>query len=162
MDSGGDGVSEIAAIGGLIGLAASVLLLALQNREVAKQTKISNAVGGASVIQEAINGGRELNMVFLERPELRAYFYDRKAPPPAGSDRDRVLIVAEMLADVLDVGLLTTRLVPSTESNDDWTTYTAFIAAHSPALVDLVRQHPEWWPQVINVLDGQSGTPTAG
>ncbi|OHV40794.1 hypothetical protein BBK14_32440 [Parafrankia soli] len=161
-DLGGDVISDVAAIGGLIGLAASVLLLAWQCWEVAKQTKIGNSIGGASVIQEAMNSDRELHSVFLERPELRAYFYDSKAQPSEGSDRDRVLTLAEMFADVLEVGLLTTRLVPSTDSNDDWTSYTRHICDHSPALVEFVRQHPEWYPNVTRVLNGRSGTPTGG
>ena len=45
-------------------------------------------------------------------PDLRAYFYDGKVPPRRGTQRDRVLSAAEMLGDVLEGGLVVTRLVP--------------------------------------------------
>lgn len=145
-------LTEITAIGGLIGLIASLVLLAWQTREVAKQTRISNAIAGAAGLGESTNHLREVLVLFVDRPELRSFFYDGKPCPRRGPQRIRVITIADMLADVLEVGLVTTRLIPSTESYEDWLRYSRYMLAHSPVLVDFVREHPDWFPQLALLL----------
>lgn len=58
-------LTTISAIGGLVGLMVSVLLLSLQTRAVVKQTKISNAIAGMSALRESTEDLRETFSVFL-------------------------------------------------------------------------------------------------
>jgi hypothetical protein len=105
-------LTEITTVGGLAGLIASVILLAWQTRAVAQQTKISNAIAGVSALEASTSDMREILMVFIDRPELRPYFYERKNPPRKGRQRARVISVGEMLGDCLETGLVANRLVP--------------------------------------------------
>jgi hypothetical protein len=149
---------QITTIAGLAGLIASVILLARQTGAVAEQTKISNAIAGASVLETTTADLREVLVLFVERPELRSHFYDGEHLPAHGRERARVLSVAEILGDALETGLLANRLIPSTESFDDWAGYCDEMLATSPVLRTLTEQHPAWWPELsrrshVDLLD---------
>jgi hypothetical protein len=53
---------------------------------------------------------------------------------------------------VLECGLVAARLIPSSESYEDWSSYAQYMLAHSPVLEDLIRKHPTWWPQLVLLL----------
>lgn len=132
----------------------STLLLAWQTRAVAEQARVSNAIAGTSVLHNSLEGIRAVFMLFVERPELRAYFYDGKPCPKRGATRARVLTIADMFADALEDGLVGTRLVPSSESTDDWIGYSQHVIRHSPALREILTTFPRWWPNLYNLLQG--------
>jgi hypothetical protein len=121
-------------------------------REVAKQTRITNSIAGASALNDLTNNLGQVFLLFVERPELRAYFYDCKPCPRRATQRNRVIAVADLLADVLECGLVAARLIPSSESYEDWSSYAQYMLAHSPVLEDLIRKHPTWWPQLVLLL----------
>lgn len=142
-DWAGAGVGAGAA-GGLVALITSVLLLAWQ-------TKISNDIAGASVLGNAMASDRDVDRVTLQYPGLRAYFYDNKPCPRRGRERERVLILTGMYADVLEAGLMSTRRIPASESYEDWLSYSRFILFHSPTMLAFVRAHPDWWPNLAKL-----------
>lgn len=144
-------VSIVAGILGILISTVSVLFLARQTRAVARQTEIANAIAGTTVLKGATDGLREVFRTFLDRPNLRAYFYEGRKCPTRGRDRVRVLTLAEALGDVLEVGLLATRLIPSAESTDDFRNYCRDILAGSPTLVDMTRAYPDWWPELHEI-----------
>ena len=131
-----------------VGLITSILtlltvaVLTWQSWSVAKQTEIANSIAAATVLNHWISGLRQVYIVFLQHPGLRAYFYDGKAYPSHGSERERVTTVAELIADVLEAGLITNRLVPSTESLEDWTNYFRYMLAMSPTMKELFCATP--------------------
>jgi len=139
-------LTTITAIGGLLGLVASVGLLAWQTRAVAQQTRQGNALAGVSSIIELDTLLHEVLRQFVEHPELRTYFYDGTACPARGRRRAQVLTIADLLADALEAGLLATRLIRSNESQDDWTDYCRFMLASSDTLREVVLPHQQWWP----------------
>ncbi|GAA4561249.1 hypothetical protein GCM10023193_23680 [Planotetraspora kaengkrachanensis] len=153
----GPSISDVAAIGGLIGLVISLAMLAWQTRAVARQTKISNALAGTTASQQ-VSSMREIYAVFIDHPELRPYFYDGKPCPGRESRRARVLAVAEMFADAMEGNLITSRLIAKSESHDDWIAYCCEMVANSPALAGLIRDHPEWWPRTVEALSRQRGS----
>ncbi|WP_406483235.1 hypothetical protein [Streptomyces platensis] len=132
-------LKTIVDVGGLVVLAASVLALTWQ-------TKISNDIAGASVLSNAMASDRDVDRVMLQYPGLRAYFYDDKPCPSRGRERERVLVLTGMYADVLEAGLMSTRRVRASESYEDWRSYSHFVLAHSPTMRAFVREHPDWWP----------------
>jgi len=144
-------LTEFSTAAGLIGLIASVMLLAWQTRAVAQQTKISNAIAGASILEATTSQLREVFLVFVERPGLRAYFYESKRVPSGSQRRSRVIATAEILGDALEAGLVMKRLVPTTESLEDWAEYARQMLTTSPILHKLSRQHPEWWPELARL-----------
>lgn len=149
----------ISVISGLVGIAVaaiSVIFLAVQTKAVARQTAISNALAGVTVLNGTAEALRAVFAVFLERPELRAYFYEKKPGPSRGRDKVRVQTIADMLADALEDGHLATELVPSSESNDDWDDYCQYMLGVSPVLADLVCQHPKWWPHLYRIVMSNS------
>jgi hypothetical protein len=141
-------LATITALSGLIGLVVTISLLTWQTRAVAKQAKVANAIAGATVLYNSTNNLREVLRLFVDDPDLRAYFYGRKASPRTRRQRIRVTTVAEMFADTLEDGLVAHRLVPASESEDDWIGYCRHMRANSPALEELVQRHPAWWPQL--------------
>ena len=138
-------LTNIATIGGLAGVVVSVVLLAWQTRAVAQQTKISNSIACASVINSSTSSLRQIFLLFVEYPELRSYFYESKSPPLRGAKRIRILSVAEMLADILEEGLSVNRLVRTVRIYEEWPLYCADMLAASPVLNEIMQQHPDWW-----------------
>ncbi len=145
-------ITDITAVGGLLGLAVSVALLVWQTRAVAEQSRVSNAIAGTSVLHDALESVRPIYMLFFDHPELRQYFYDGALCPRRGKQRVRIITVAEMLADALEDGLVGTRLVPSSESFDDWSDYCQYLLQHSPALSEIVTWRPQWWPNLHRLV----------
>jgi len=98
-------LTSISTFLGIAGLIFSVVLLAWQTRSVAEQTRISNSIAAAAVTGDSANRLRAILELFVQYPELRAYFYENKPYPRRGSQRRRVLSIAETFADCLETGL---------------------------------------------------------
>jgi hypothetical protein len=60
--------------------------------------------------------------------------------------------MSEMYGDALETGLVATRLVPASESFEDWTNYCRQMLGSSPSLAELVREQPQWWPNLTKLL----------
>ena len=144
-------IGDVAAIGTLFGLIVSVVLLTWQTRAVARQAEITNSISAAEALNDALSGLRDVYRIYIDRPNIKAYFYANKALPRGASRRVRVLTLAEMLADCLETGLITTFLLRSAQSSEDWRNYCRFLLDHSPALRCLLRRHPDWWPHLVAV-----------
>jgi hypothetical protein len=152
-------ITSVATIVGLAGVIISAMLLAWQTHAVAQQTKISNSIAGASVISNSTSGLREVLSVFVEHPELRPYFYGSRRLPSRGHRRERVVTVAEILADILEEGLSVNRLVQTARFSEEWPLYCADMLTSSPALNEVIHQKPNSW-QLLRAL--QPSTTTAG
>ena len=151
MCHNGKMLTNVATIGGLAGIIVSIMLLAWQTRAVAQQTQISNAIASASVISNSTSGLREVLSHLIEHPELRPYFYDAKRPPLRGNKRMRIVTTAEILADALEEGLSVNRLVPTARLFEEWPLYCIDMLTSSPALNEIVQQHPNSW-QLLRAL----------
>lgn len=149
-------ITTITAIGGLVGLIISVGLLAWQTRAVARQTEISNRIAGISAINDATTSLREVHLLFVADPGLRPYFYDSKIYPRRKRQRDRVRTVAELLLDAMEDGLCAHRMVPSSESLEDWTIYCRDMLTRSKMLYAVVCERPEYWPELRRLITGGS------
>ena len=137
-------LSDITSVVGLAGLILSIILLAWQTRAVAEQTKISNSIAGASVASQSADGIREIYMLFMDNPRLRPYFYGGKACPRRGSQRKRIITLAEVFADALESVLFGYKIVPSSRYLDPWTSYCHHMLEVSPTLTG-----PRIWPSTV-------------
>jgi hypothetical protein len=72
--------------------------------------------------------------------------------PVGGVERERVLILTGMYADVLNGGLFATVRVPESESYEDWKNYSQFILNNSPTMREYVREYPHWFPHLAELL----------
>jgi hypothetical protein len=111
-------------------------------------TKVANAIAGSTVLHDSSSTLRDILTLFVEHPELGAYFYEGKPCPRRTQQRARVLSMAEMFADTLEDGMVCHRLVPTTESLEGWTGFCRDMLASSPTLYGLVEQHHLWRPQL--------------
>lgn len=151
---GGLMLATVTSIVGLIGLVVTVALLAGQTRAAAKQSEVANAIAGATVLFTCTASLHEVLRLFVQEPEIRAYFYDGAPCPTQGMERDRVVTIAEMLADTLEDGLVTHRLVPASESETDWIGYCRQMRSSSPGLDAIINENAEWWPQLARLTSG--------
>jgi hypothetical protein len=135
-----------------IALVLSLLFLARQTRESARQSHLANQIAGSQAKSEIYDAVDRILYGFLEHPELREYFYSGKELPlEADSDhvRDRVLTFAELFADVIERGLDTYKSIdPAKDFQSPMEDYASDILATAPAIRYWVREHPGWWPNV--------------
>lgn len=141
-------LATVTSIVGLVGLVVTIGLLSWQTRASARQAEVANAIAGATVLFTCTSGLREMLRLFVQEPELRAYFYNGAPCPTDELQRARVISIAEMLGDALEDGLVTHRLVPASESETDWIGYCRQMRSSSPALEEMIAKHGEWWPQL--------------
>uniref|UniRef100_UPI001C3F4B9D hypothetical protein n=1 Tax=Nocardia higoensis TaxID=228599 RepID=UPI001C3F4B9D len=133
-------------------LAEQTRAVAAQSRAGAEQAKISNAMAAISANNTALSALREVHLLMLQRPGSRRYFYADEPLPESQSERDDILTIAELLADVLCNGIHTHRTVPDSSSAEPWDHYCRATLQSSPVLRDLVREHPTWWPDLPPLL----------
>lgn len=91
-----------------IALGVSVLVFAFQARELARQSRLANELAGIRSHGEIVLHWKKLMDVFIQYPELRAYYFDQAADTPNATDFVRLGVIAEQHADCLEVLLATT------------------------------------------------------
>lgn len=74
----------VAAVGAT-GVIASLLLVARQTHELAKQTRLNNSVGVLSEINDALVILHEPQRMIAHKPRLRKSFYDQTPCPRRGT-----------------------------------------------------------------------------
>ena len=129
-----------------IAVVVSVLVLAFQARELTRQSRIANQVAGGQADRDLVRLLAETSGVFLQYPELRAYFFDQKPAPSSVTDA-RLLTVADQHADALQTLLdAATRLGPYGWRRDEVMTFVTSTLAASTPLRSIIRDNPGVWP----------------
>jgi hypothetical protein len=145
------------ALGGALLTAGSIFYLAKQTQAAAEQGRISNAVAGVTANDTVLGACREVHLLILERPGARRYFYGNEPCPAGASDHEEIGTIAEMLADVMNMGIVTHRKVPDSASAGPWSSYCQNTLASSPVLRELIAAYPDFWPD-LPALAPQSTT----
>ena len=133
-----------------VGVVASLLTSAWQMRELARQTTINNGIAGATHIYNGIERIQHFEEYIAAEPWLHAHFYERAGVPADEDQRIRVLALARMLADVVTYGLMIGSLNPQMRNYNGWKDFALVVRGTSPALVEVVNEHPEWWPALAD------------
>ncbi|OQQ13761.1 hypothetical protein B0675_26285 [Streptomyces sp. M41(2017)] len=127
----------------------STLYLARQTKSAAQQThvaveqaRVSNVVAAASANDTVLRSLREVHILMLGRQGAREFFYGGRPLPQSGSERENLLTLAELLADVLSSGVHVHQRVPDSESAGPWADYCRHTVENSPVLRHLLREHP--------------------
>jgi hypothetical protein len=151
-----------AIITGLISAAAlvlSLLFLARQTRESARQSHLANQIAGSQAKSEIYETVDRILYGFLQHPELRKYFYEGAEMPESSSEDDpevrgRVLTFAELFADVIERGLDTYRSIdPAADFQSPMEDYARDMISTAPALRYWLREHPGWWPNMESWIE---------
>ncbi|MFL6239599.1 MAG: hypothetical protein ACJ735_08955 [Actinomycetes bacterium] len=142
-------LTEASLIVGIV----SVLILAGQTWDVARQTRVSAEVAAAAAWSETTDRLHRITEIFLTKPHLRAYFYEGKLPPPdRHEDHAIVLVVAERLADCVEGSLQLGHDIPGAdEALQGWFFYTNSLYRDSPALRQWISEHRDWYPRLTEL-----------
>jgi hypothetical protein len=130
-----------------IAVVASVLVFAYQARELARQSRMGNEVAGTQAHREISFHWKALMDVFIEYPELNAYYYDETPNPPSATDSVRLAVIAEQHADWLEVAHVTTSQLRSYEYAGmwgEWDDYITRVVGSSSLLRSTIRGNGEW------------------
>ncbi|MDO0915488.1 hypothetical protein QQM39_33120 [Streptomyces sp. DT2A-34] len=129
-----------------VGVVVSLLVAAWQTRELARQTAINNGIAGAAAIYNGIERIQHFESYITAEPWLHAHFYENADLPADENQRVRVLALSRMLADVLTYGLMISILNPEMRGYGGWKNFALEMRSTCPSLVEVVNEHPEWWP----------------
>jgi hypothetical protein len=132
-----------------LAVVVSVLVLAYQGRELAGHTRVANEVAGTQANRELLLHWKSWSDVFIQYPELHAYYYDQATDTPSASDNVRLDVIADQEADWLHAGFSTSQKLASyAHWGDEWTYYIPKALASSTRLRAIIRDNPGFYPSV--------------
>ena len=134
-----------------IAVVASVLVFAYQARELARQSRVGNEVAGTQAHRQMVLHWKALMDVFIQYPELHAYYYDQTPNTPSATDRVRLKVIVVQHADWLDSCLITSRQLASYEYTGMfgvWDTYATDTVGSSSILRSIIRD-TGYWPSLV-------------
>lgn len=135
-----------------VAVIVTLVVLALQSRHSARLAE-------AGSLRNSMLHLAQVEGVFLDRPDLRAYFHDGKSLPADKAVRARVLTIAGTLADCLESAIFEAHTF-AREDEQDWRENARIYLANSPTLRSVVAEHERWWPSVAEELwNVQHGVP---
>ena len=134
------------AIASLLFVALSFLAYIAEIRHLQHQ----NRSLGSQNIGQAM---QVISAIFLERPHLRACFYDGALPPREPEDVFRVVVISDMFVDLMSLTLNNTTLLENDEV-EGWRNYFAELMSTSPALRNFWKQKRSWYEKPLcDLLD---------
>ena len=148
----------------LILTSGSIFYLARQTKAVVEQARAAHEQVESSVRAAAVSANdtvlgalRQIHLLMIERPALRPYFYGSRPCPPQDDPLCPVVVtVGELLADIMNQGIVTHRANPQSTSADPWNDYCQTTLASSPVLRELIAAHPKWWPDLPALCPAQT------
>ncbi len=87
----------------------------------------------------------DIHKLFLDRPELRPYFYERVRPGRWSGHKRKAEVMAELLADFFQQVFLELNTLPL-QTRAGWREYMSHVLRHSPTLLNFVESHRAWYP----------------
>ena len=137
------------AIIGVLGLPALVISLVM----VRKQLKLAANANRATVYQSVPQLMIEIDRLFVDRPELKPYFYRNKPISKDDPEYERVMSVAEILLDFMDFVTAVEPALPEYDW-DSWKCYFQELAGTSPALRLYWEECGHWYPDPVRQAVG--------
>ncbi|MET8169792.1 hypothetical protein ABZT34_37080 [Streptomyces sp. NPDC005329] len=139
----------------LVLTSGSIFYLAKQTKAAVEQAKAAHQQVESGIRMAAVAANdtvlgalREIHLLMIERPALRPYFYGGKPCPENDPLCAEVVTVGELLADIMNQGIVTHEANPQSTSADPWDDYCRTTLASSPVLRELIATHPKWWPDL--------------
>jgi len=135
-------LSAIASVGSTIFVPASIYFAARQWRESARAIRANTYQG----INTQLQG---IDLIFVENPELRPYFYAGEDIPQDKRERDRVMAVAELLVDFMDNVVTHGDAMPP-EHREVWYRYFREQHDSSPAIRAYWSENSHWYRKELH------------
>jgi hypothetical protein len=133
-----DIVSALGSVLSAIVTAAGFTLVVIQLRHARKTMEITT-------FEHLYSRMHDIHKVLVERPHLRAYFYDSAESSPDSANHSEVCAAAEMIADFFQQVSLQLDLMPA-KTADGWRAYMSSTVKTSPVLKAFLASHATWYP----------------
>lgn len=127
------------------------LHLARQTEHLVRDEDRSARATRAGVYQSLVQLMIDIDRIYIDRPELRCYFYDGADEPEDLLARSRVSALAETYADLMDNFLTQAQHLPEHLSGP-YSAYFEDLARSSPAIRRFWRENREWYPEEMRQL----------
>jgi hypothetical protein len=122
-----------------------------------RQLENDTSVRRASFHQGVANLFIQLDVIFIENPDLRPYFYENQAPPDPGT-KQQALALSEYIADLAESCIAAEYAEP--ELTGDWDDYFNYLYQNSHVLREYWASFGHLYPQrVARALVGPSARP---
>lgn len=142
-------MSDAAIFGfGSLTLAFAAAVIAIwQGYLLRKELQQSKRSTDADLYFRVHGAMRELNTFFIDRPELRPYFYENKRLPRSKRELDRLDATAEMLVDLAESVVATGPGLGGISV--DWNRYFAFLYKNSEVLRRHWSENSDYYPDSV-------------
>lgn len=139
----------IAGLGALGGVATAISIIYL-----AQQTTISNHLARVGAHDRLTDLALEVDRMFIERPELRKYFYNGESPHGLDChERERLLAATEFVCDFMENALLH-KAYKGSRVIGGWTEYCQQLIRDSAVLREFLHVNRVWYDDaLISMLD---------
>jgi hypothetical protein len=154
----------VAAVAGAVSailVPGALWLAARQWREMAKQTERSVIAIKSSVYQSFASQLQEIALLFIERPELRKYFYDGSDAPRKEPQATQARALAAVFLDFMDTVAVQVVSIPE-QDRDVWFAFFRDLLTTSPVIRQCWADTAEWYSLDLRRVLGTPGGPAAG
>jgi hypothetical protein len=144
------GMQIIFSIVAIVIAIGSVIFAAVQNRILARQTKMLQTTAELSYNLEVITRMNEIILQIADGRRSRAYVWGR-----ADGRNSRSRHEGRVFLDILDAAVSgVNRLSKFRDSGfENWAVYVEYVLANSRNLRDEIRDHPDWWPNIVPIAE---------
>lgn len=142
-------------IGGISTLFAlfTIIFVLKQTKEMSKQNQIEAKSALISIYKEISCIMLEIDRMFIERPDLRKYFYDGADIQKDNKKYNEILSVAEYILDFMDMLVVMKNAAPEyPDTNlpwEDWNVFFSEIYSNSPIIRKLLDLHHDWYSKTL-------------
>ena len=138
---------ETFSLGSLLLAAIAAIIALWQGRLLRKQIENGRQVNSADLYFRVANSLRDLDIFFVDRPELRPFFYENKKLPRSKREKDRLSAAAEMLVDLAESVIACGPGLGSLAV--DWDKYFTFLYRNSEALRKYWKDYSYYYPDDV-------------
>jgi hypothetical protein len=115
----------------------------LLRRQVAQAEQISSAQFYQNITVQWI----EFDKIFIDRPQLWAYFHADKPVPEDGGDHADLVGMATVIANLAEMRVNCQAVLGS--YSDEWERYFRFVYLHGPFFRDFWQQYSHLWSDEV-------------
>jgi hypothetical protein len=152
-------IGDIADSVSAVAVVASLLLLARQTAKLREQTEITNLMGRYEALSSASQRYDQALMLIFQYPELRSYLLEGH---PLGDDdpnRERALLVADIMAGAIDHANRVAKRFPDPQHDQGWQRMAVAVSTR-PVFQTLLSRTPHEFPDLMAAL-ADTGRPVA-
>jgi hypothetical protein len=148
---------KISLVISLLG-ALSLIFIYVQTRLISQQSAQTTKNMQASMYATIATQTLEMDRLFIEKPELRPYFYRRVEIAENDKNYDLVMAIAEYQLDYFDATRTQLGYIPDdadkAEDRETWNRYFADSFSKSPILCKRINMNRNWYMhELLDIAD---------